>query len=132
MKKEEKKYPVSEEQIRRASKNLAKYLGDLLSLNAKYFKEAEPLRNRILADVKEALKQLPERERGLILSAIAVETQKIFTASGSPKVGVSGGCVGKGGAGVTVTEGNLTVKGCVIGTLKSGPEGGGAEVTLKY
>ena len=123
---------IDEERVQRAAQNLAEYLGDLLKVMSSFMERAEPLRNRILADVKAMVEQLPERDRGAVLSAIAVETQLVFTAAGSPKVGISGGCVGADGAGVTVTEGNVTVKGCVIGTLKSGPQGGGAEVTVRY
>jgi hypothetical protein len=125
-------YLDNDERVERAAQNLAEYLGDLLKVMSAFMARAEPLRNRILADVKAMMEQLPERDRGAVLSAIAVETQRVFTAAGSPKVGISGGCVGADGAGVTVTEGNVTVKGCVIGTLESGPQGGGAEVSVKY
>ena len=121
-----------DERVQRAARHLAKYLGDLLTTMTKFMREAEPLRNRILTDIKALVDALPERDRGAVLSAIAVETQKVFDAAGSPKVGVSGGCVGADGVGLTATEGNVTVKGCVIGTFASGPQGGGAEVTVKY
>jgi len=127
-----KGYMHEDERVQRAARHLAKFLGDLLENMTRFMLEAEPTRNRILADVKALLEALPERDRGAVLSAIVVETQKVFDAAGSPKVGLSGGCVGADGAGVTVTEGNVRVKGCVIGTLESGPQGGGAEVTVKY
>jgi hypothetical protein len=125
-------YLYDEEKVRRAAQNLADYLGELLTVMNDFMGRAEPIRNRILVDVKALVDPLAERDRGAVLSAVAVETQRVFAAKGSPKVGISGGCVGAEGAGVTVTEGNVTVKGCVIGTLESGPQGGGAEVTVKY
>ena len=127
-----KKYLKEDERVERVARNLAKYLGDLLVNMTKFMHEAEPTRNRILADIKVLVEALPERDRGAVLSAIAVETQNVFNAAGSPKVGISGGCVGVDGVGVTATEGNVTVKGCIIGTFESGPQGGGAEVTVKY
>jgi hypothetical protein len=127
-----KEYVYEDERVQRAARHLAEFLGYLLTTMSEAMQEAEPTRNRILADVKALLESLPERDRGAVLSAIVVETQKVFDAAGSPKVGLSGGCVGADGAGVTATEGNVTVKGCVIGTLESGPQGGGAEVTVKY
>lgn len=123
---------LEEERVHRAAQNLADYLGELLTIMSEFMDRSEPLRNRILADIKPMIEQLPEHERGVVLSAIAVETQRVFNAAGSPKVGISGGCVGAEGAGVTVTEGNVTVKGCVTGSLGSGPTGGGAEVSVQY
>jgi hypothetical protein len=120
-----------DERDKRAAHNLAQYLGDLLKIMIDFMAKTEPLRNRILADVRALVEALPDRDRGIILSAIAVETQRVFDAAGSPKVGISGGCVGADGVGVTATEGNVTVKGCMIGTLASGPQGGGAEVSVK-
>jgi hypothetical protein len=132
MKNQEQGYLNDDKRVQRAARNLAKYLGDLLETMSKFMAENEPVRNRILADVTALLEALPERDRGAVLSAIAVETQRVFTAAGSPKVGISGDCVGAEGGGITATEGNVTVKGCVIGTLASGPQGGGAEVSVKY
>jgi hypothetical protein len=132
MKSEDRRYPHDDQRVERAAKNLAEYLGDLLRLMTDFMARSEPLRNKILADISLLVEHLPERDRGAVLSAIAVETQQVFLAAGSPKVGISGGCVGADGAGVTVTEGNVTVKGCVIGTLSSGPQGGGAEVSVRY
>jgi hypothetical protein len=127
-----KEYLHEDERVQRVARHLAKYLGDLLATMTSFLDEAKPIRNRILADTKLLVEALPERDRGALLSAIADETQRIFNAAGSPKVGISEGCVGADGAGVTATEGNVTVKGCVIGTFESGPQGGGAEVTVKY
>ena len=78
------------------------------------------------------MESLPKRDRGAVLSAIAVETQKVFTAAKSANCGISAGCVGGEGAGVTVTVGNVTLKACVRGTLESGPQGGGVEVSMEY
>ena len=132
MEKRKQGYVDDPERVQRAAHNLAEFLGDLLKIMSEFMEEAEPIRNRILADVTALVEALPERDRGAVLSAIAVETQQVFTAAGSPKVGISGGCVGADGAGVTVTEGSVSVKGCVIGTLESGPQGGGVEVEVKY
>jgi hypothetical protein len=123
---------LEDARVHRVADNLAEYLGDLLKIMSDFMERSEPLRSRILADVKPMVEQLPERERGVVLSAIAFETQQVFNAAGSPKVGTSRGCVGAEGGGITVTEGNVSVTGCVIGSLASGPQGGGAEVSVKY
>jgi hypothetical protein len=127
-----KEYLQEDERVQRVARHLAQYLGDLLETMNRFMEEATPTRNRILADVEALVASLPERDGDALLGAIAAETQKVFNAAGSPKVGVSKGCVGLDGGGVTATEGNVTVKGCVIGTFQSGPQGGGAEVTVKY
>ena len=132
MEKRKQGYLDDDERVQRAAHNVAEYLGDLLKIMSQFMAKSEPLRNRILADVKALVESLPERDRGAVLRPIAVETQRVFTAAGSPKVGISGGCVGADGVGMTVTEGNVTVTGCVAGTLESGPQGGGAEVSVKY
>ena len=51
---------TDDERVQRAARHLAKYLGDLLTAMAKLMKEAEPLRNRILADIKALVDALPE------------------------------------------------------------------------
>jgi hypothetical protein len=127
-----KAYLQEDERVQRVARHLAKYLGDLLETMNSFMEEATPTRNRILADVKALVETLPERDRDALLGAIADETQNVFKAAGSPKLGASKGCVGLDGGGVTATEGNVTVKGCVIGTFESGPQGGGAEVTVRY
>jgi hypothetical protein len=127
-----KEYWRGDERVQRVARHLAEYLGDLLTTMSTFMDEAKPIRNRILADIKVLVERLPEHDRDALLKAIAIETQKVFNAAGSPKVGVSEGCVGADGGGVTATEGNVTVKGCVIGTFQTGPQGGGAEVTVRY
>jgi hypothetical protein len=67
-----KKQPIVNQQVQRAARHLAKYLGDLLTTMREFMREAEPLRNRILTDIKALVEALPERDRGAVISAIAV------------------------------------------------------------
>jgi hypothetical protein len=122
---------MEDKRVKRAARNLAQYLGDLHQNMTGFMVKNKRVRTRILADVTALLESLPERDRAGVSRAIAAETQRIFDAQGSPKVGVQDKCVGLQGGGVTVTEGSVTVKGCVMGTLATGPQGGGVEVSVK-
>ncbi len=136
MKKLKQSYLNDDKRVKRAARNLAKYLGDLHQNMTEFMIKNKPVRRRILADVKALVDSVPKSDRDLVAQAIAIETQRVFTAQPvlaakrSPKVGVSSGCVGRPGGGVTVSDGGATVKGCVIGTPGSGLQGGGVEVSV--
>lgn len=114
--------------IDRASENIAKLLAELLEESARIEKMTKGLRTRILADLTSLTDALPPEERGILLSRIATKAQKIFDAKGSPKVKISGGCVGRDGVGVRAEEGGSYAGVCVTGSLDEGVTGGGVEV----
>lgn len=122
-------YQLDQVRLSRAAKSLAELLGGLIETVQQRINETEPIRNRILVDLRELQESVPPRDRGIILSALATEVQGAFDQAGSPKVNIDGGCLKRPGAGITATEGNVTVKACVIGSLQEGIKGGGIEVS---
>jgi hypothetical protein len=115
------------EVMERAADELQKLLGVLL-VKAQEVVTAFAGRG-LREDVEELLRPFQPRDRGIVLSALVIETQRRFDEAGSAKVGISGGCAGAEGAGVMATEGNITVKACVTGSLDEGMTGGGFEIS---
>lgn len=122
-------YQLDEVRLRRAAENLAELFRDLIETMQGRLDETKPIRKRILTDLKALHESVPPRDRGVILSALAIETERVLEQTGSPKIRISGGCLGEPGAGIAATEGDVTVKGCVTGSLDGGIKGGGIEVS---
>ena len=118
--------------IKRTAANVAQLLSDLLRESADFEKRSRKLRLKINVDLKALVKELPAEDRGRLVSIIAVRVQEIFNSAGSPKVKISGGCVGQGGFGVRVEEGGNYGGVCVMGSLDKGITGGGFEAGTTY
>ena len=127
-------YLDDDERVQRATRNLAKFLGDLHKIMSEFMAQNETIRKRILTDVKALVGPLPKSDHGALLRAIAVGTQKVFSATKSLDVQIDtcDECLGGSGGGVTATSGAVTVTACVRGTPETGLEGGGVEVSYSY
>jgi hypothetical protein len=120
-----------DKRIQRVARHSAEFLGELIQVMSRYMKDAEPIRNRILVDLKALAEGASVTDQDRINKEIAEQTQVVFDELGSPKVGVERGCVGASGGGITATDGGVTVKGCVMVNGLT-IQGGGVEVKATY
>ena len=124
--------PINEPKVKRLASNIAKLLASVLRKSAELEKSTKATRMRINTDLNALVEGMKPEERGLLLSAIAVEAQRIFDAVGSPKVTISGGCAGTTGLGVRASDGGNYAGACVTGSLSEGITGGGVEAGFTY
>lgn len=118
--------------INRVSENIASLLSELLKTSGELEKKSKKTRLRIFADLKPLVEALPPEERGCLVTMVAVRVEQIFKKGGSPKVKLTGGCVGRGGLGVRAEEGGSFAGVCVAGSADEGVTGGGVEAGFSY
>jgi hypothetical protein len=128
------KHQHQDPKVSRLATNLADLLLELLDEMNKVAARSEPKRKKVLVDLRAVLKQVDERDQGVILTQLRHDVQRQLDSRGSPKVTVSGGstgCVGRPGGGVNATEGGVTVGVCaVVDGVK--PIGGGVQGSVSY
>jgi hypothetical protein len=117
------------ELLDRAATNLKRLLSDLLSKAQAAVAETAGTRSELHQDLDRLLESFVAADRGIVLSALVIATQGKFDEADSPTVGISGGCAGAEGVGVTATQGKTTVTACVTGSLQDGVTGGGFDIT---
>ncbi len=125
-------YSLDSTQLHRLAKNTADLLSELMRVKDEYAAKSRDTRTRMQADLKALLAPISPSDRGYLISQLSLEVQRIFDERGSPKVGVTSGCVGTGGFGINATEGNVTAGVCVTGSFATGPTGGGIEGSFRY
>lgn len=114
--------------VKRVTANITKLLAQLLKDMESLTNKTKTLRVKINSDLYALVKSMPAEERGVLLSLVATQVQEIFNAGGSPKVDITGGCVGRQGIGIRATDGDFYAGVCVTGSLDQGITGGGIEV----
>jgi hypothetical protein len=120
-----------DKRVERIARHATEFLSGFLNSMEHQMREAEPIRNRILADLRALNEDASAADRERIHQQIAEQTQLAFAALGAARVDFDDGCVGRGGGGVTVSQGGTTVKGCVIVEGQT-VQGGGIEVSTTY
>ncbi len=123
-------YSLDSTRLHRLAENTTNLLSELMSAIDEYAVKSLATRTRLLADLKALLDPIPPNDRGYLISQLSFEVQRIFDERGSPKVGVTAGCVGTGGFGIHATEGNVSAGVCVTGSFATGPTGGGIEASF--
>ena len=118
--------------VKRVAANITKLLNELLKDMTSLERKTKKLRLRINSDLKALVEALPPEERGRLISLIATQVQQVFDATGSPKVSVSGNCVGRDGIGLRASDGDFFAGVCVTGSLDQGITGGGIEAGGRY
>jgi hypothetical protein len=124
--------PADEAKIKRTATNVAKLLGNMLKLSSELERRSRKARLRINSDLKALTESMRPEDRGLLITAVAVQVQEIFDAAGSPKVAISGGCAGAQGVGIRATDNGNYAGVCVTGSLDEGITGGGVEGGFTY
>ena len=124
-------YDSDPERMERLTNNFAILLRDLIREARELAARTEPHRKKVLVDLRALLDEIPDHDQGIVLTRLQHQVQRALDAEGSPKVGISTGCVGRPGAGVNATENGVTVGACA--TVEGGKvTGGGVEVSVSY
>lgn len=130
---------LDNKQVEKVSENVHELMSQLFENLQLFEKKSRRLRIRINKGLNELTVGLSNKERLDLQKMIVKNVQQGFDsgpnitrAARRISVGVSRGCVGNDGGGVTASNGSFTVKVCAIGSLDQGVTGGGVEAGWSY
>lgn len=137
--------PSGDELVEKVGKDLAGAMGELAELAATVEQQSRAVRRRIVSDVRRLMESHPDSTEAQLAETLVAVANRYAAELGvstspsdaivpldKPVFGVSSGCLGRPGGGISADFGSVSVSMCVAGSLQDGITGGGFEISVEY